>query len=84
MAFEDKLQDTLPLSKPSGHFSLRMIKYQPNSKFDNINIKTHVGIVTDFKKQLSKFPFLWDVTLRQWVIGFQASKEPTAVISEGQ
>jgi hypothetical protein len=70
MAFEDKLQGTLPLSKPSRHFSLRISKYQPNSEFDSINIKTHLGIVTNFKKQLSKFPFLWDVTLRQYVIGF--------------
>jgi hypothetical protein len=55
MAFEDKLQDTLPLSKPSRHFSLRVSKYQPNNEFNNINIKIHLGIVTNFKKQLSKF-----------------------------
>jgi hypothetical protein len=72
MAFEDKLQDTSLLSKPNRHFSLRISKYQLNSEFDNINIKTHLGIVTNFKKQLSKFPFLWDVTLRQCVIGFRS------------
>lgn len=71
MTFEDKMQDTLPFLKLSRHFSLRIGKQQPNSEFDNINIKTQLGIVTNFKKQLSKFPFLWDMTLRQCVIGFR-------------
>jgi len=72
MALEDKLPDTLPLSKPSRHFSLRNSKYQPNSEFYNINIRTHLGIVTNFKQQLSKFPFLWDVTLRLCAVGFRS------------
>ena len=57
---------------PVGTSACEISKYQPSSKFDKINIRTHLGIVTNFKKQLSKFPFLWDVTLRQCVIGFRS------------